>query len=192
MKRKSSIIGFVLLLGLLAVFSGCSMWEVIPNPTPTPTPTPTNQDDGGINFTLPDLAGNEVTFRSFRGKPAVVFFFKSYCPHCQDEAPFLESVYRKYQDRVTFLGVAVNEQGISGSLIASTTAYAQQITSEFVNVYGWTFTVLIDDYGRVQRELVGTGVPSFVFIDENGMVQGTVKDTVSQGQLEQLIQSYLF
>ncbi|MCX7667705.1 MAG: TlpA family protein disulfide reductase [Atribacterota bacterium] len=188
MKRKD-ILSLALVFVLVVAFSGCSMWNVVP--TPTPTPTPANQDDGGINFTLPDLAGNMVTFRDFRGKPAVVFFFKSYCPHCQEEAPFLESVYRKYQDRVEFLGIAVNEQGTSGSLIADTTFYAQQVASEFVNVYGWTFTVLVDDYGRIQRDLVGTGVPSFAFIDENGVVRGTIKETVSQGRLEQLIQLYL-
>ncbi|MGC8777905.1 MAG: TlpA family protein disulfide reductase, partial [Candidatus Caldatribacteriaceae bacterium] len=76
-------------------------------------------------------------------------------------------------------------------LIASTSSYAQMITSEFVNVYGWTFTVLIDDYGRLQRELVGTGVPSFVFIDENGLIRGTLRETISQSRLEQLIRSYL-
>jgi predicted DsbA family dithiol-disulfide isomerase len=51
--------------------------------------------------------------------------------------------------------------------------------------------VLIDDYGRVQRQLVGTGVPAFVFVDGYGVVRGTVKDTVSQSRLEQLIRFYL-
>ncbi|MEN3185638.1 MAG: redoxin domain-containing protein [Atribacterota bacterium] len=189
--KRNMVLVVIALLGLVVVFSGCNMESITPPPVFTPAPTPTDQDDGGIRFTLPDLNGNEVIFQDFRGKPAVVFFFKSYCPHCQEEAPFLESVYRKYRDRVVFLGIAVNEQGTSGSLIASTFSYAQQIQSGFVSVYGWTFPVLIDDYGRVQRALVGTGVPSFAFIDASGRLQGMVKETISQGRLEQLIQLYL-
>ena len=195
MLQKRRILGLVLLLALVLAFAGCSMWDTIPDHGDNPDNNPGNGigdgDDGGIDFSLPDLSLNEVRFRDFRGTPVVVFFFKSYCPHCHDEAPFLESVYRRYKGQVEFLGIAVNEQGNSGSLIASTASYAQQIVRDFVQPHGWTFPVLIDDYGRVQRQLVGTGVPSFVFVDGYGMVRGTMKETVSQSRLEQLIQFYL-
>jgi thiol-disulfide isomerase/thioredoxin len=196
MLQKRSVLGLVFLLVLVLVFSGCGMWDnTIPDHGDNTDNNPGNGigdgDDGGIDFSLPDLSLNEVRFRDLRGTPVVVFFFKSYCPHCQDEAPFLESVYRRYKGQVEFLGIAVNEQGTSGTLIASTTSYAQQIVRDFVQPYGWTFPVLIDDYGRVQRQLVGTGVPAFVFVDGYGVVRGTVKDTVSQSRLEQLIRFYL-
>lgn len=187
MKKRLGNVVFLLLL--VVVISGCNLWTDSPVPSPSNSPIP--PEDGGIRFTLPDLAGNEVDFWNFRGKPVVVFFFKSYCPHCQDEAWFLQSVYRKYQEKVQFLGIAVNEQGTSGILIASTFAYAQQVYREFVAAHGWTFPVLVDDYGQVQRQLVGTGVPSFVFVDANGVIQGAVKDTLSQSKLEQLISVYL-
>lgn len=173
----------------MVVLSGCNMWGDSPAPSPSNSPLP--PEDTGIRFTLPDLAGNKVDFQNFRGRPLVIFFFKSYCSHCQDEAWFLQSVYQKYQEKVQFLGIVVNEQGTSGNLITSTVSYAQQIYREFVTTYGWTFPVLVDDYGQVQRQLAGTGVPSFVFVNVDGIIQETVKGTLSRNELEQLISVYL-
>jgi len=172
----------------LVIMGGCSFSENNPISSPQPTPP---EEDGGIQFVLFDITGNEVSFQNFRGKPAVLIFFKTYCPHCQDEAPFLETVYQKYRDQVEFLGIAVNEQGTSGALIAERSMYAIQVRNQFVERYGWTFPVLIDDYGRVQRELAGTGVPSLVFVDARGFVKKVIKEVISQSALEQAIVVYL-
>ncbi len=189
--RACGYLGVVLVWGV-SLLTGCSLFGDGPSsPIPTVTVAPPDGGDGGIDFALPDLAGNTVTARDFRGKPLVLVFFKTYCPHCQNEEVFLKKVYQSYRNQVQFLGIAVNEQGTSGRLIAPTSVYAQEVTRSFVNQYGWTFPVLIDDYGRVQRELAGTVVPSIVLVDAEGMIEHVVKDTLSQGALKSLIQLYL-
>jgi len=178
---------FILSLGffcLLFVF-GCS-YDVPPPSTVTPSPseTPGDVDDGGIDFTLPDLSGEMVSFRSFRGTPALLMFFKTYCPHCQAEAQAIESIARKYSGSLIVLGIAVNESGTSGTPIAPFAQYAEMVRREFVVPYGWTFPVLIDDLGRVQRTLVGTGVPAIALVDAGGNLRETIRGETSFSYLD--------
>jgi thiol-disulfide isomerase/thioredoxin len=54
-----------------------------------------------FQFSFPDLSGHTVssTDRRFRGRVLVVDIAGSWCPNCHDEAPFLESLYKKYHAR---------------------------------------------------------------------------------------------
>ncbi len=189
------VLAFSILLGM----AGCSsLFPPEENPdtpgdsTPDNPETPEDPADTGINFTLPDLKGKEVSLLEFRGTPVLVVFLKSYCNKCEDEAPAIQDVYRRHQGELQVLGVAVNERGTSGDLIASPEQYAQIIRANFVNKYNWTFPVLIDDYGKVQREcVVKLGVPAFLFLNEKGEIRHTVTGAVSENNLESLLYRYL-
>lgn len=199
MKKGNYLKWFIIALvfSLLWGVGGCSELSIFP-PTPTPTPTPTQNPtptptpvDTGIKFTLPNLDGEEVSLLEFRGKPVLVFFFKSYCEACQKEALAIQRIYSRHQDELVVLGVAVNEDHGTGALIASPEEYAQMIRTNFVNRYNWTFPVLIDNYGRVQIKYVGRGVPSFLFLNEKGEKKYTLRNPVSESQLESLLDQYL-
>lgn len=187
------VLVFYILLGIM----GCSDFSIFP-PAQTPTPTPTQNPtpaptpvDTGIKFTLPDLDGEKVSLLEFRGKPVLVFFFKSYCGACQQEAPAIQKIYLRHREELQVLGIAVNESGTSGNLIAPQEEYARMIRTSFVNSYGWTFPVLIDDYGKVHREYIGSGVPAFLFLNEKGEIQHVEKNAVSESKLESLLYQYL-
>ena len=51
-----------------------------------------------FRFSLPDLQGTVVTSEDprFLGKPMIVTFSGTWCPNCNDEAPVLAALYRKY------------------------------------------------------------------------------------------------
>src|SRR5438128_9203396 len=55
----------------------------------------------GSTFTLSDALKS--------GKPVVVNFWASWCGPCADEAPSLQDAARRYGDRVTFVGVNVQD-----------------------------------------------------------------------------------
>jgi peroxiredoxin len=52
-----------------------------------------------FRFTFPDLAGKPVSESDerFRGKVVLVNITGSWCPNCNDDAPFLQQLYRKYR-----------------------------------------------------------------------------------------------
>jgi peroxiredoxin len=54
-----------------------------------------------FRFSFPDLHGRTVSNSDprFRGKVVLVNISGSWCPNCHDEAPFLASLYRKYQSK---------------------------------------------------------------------------------------------
>ena len=51
-----------------------------------------------LAFNFPDLNGKRVsnTDPEFRGKAVIVSIGGSWCPNCQDEAPFLETLYQRF------------------------------------------------------------------------------------------------
>jgi thiol-disulfide isomerase/thioredoxin len=57
--------------------------------------------DEPLAFRFPDLTGKLVSSSDpeFAHKALIVSIGGSWCPNCQDEAPFLESLYRKYHSR---------------------------------------------------------------------------------------------
>ncbi len=57
--------------------------------------------DEPLAFRFPDLNGNIVSSSDpeFSHKVVIVGIGGSWCPNCQDEAPFLEQLYRKYHSR---------------------------------------------------------------------------------------------
>jgi thiol-disulfide isomerase/thioredoxin len=57
--------------------------------------------DEPLAFRFPDLTGKLVSSSDpeFAHKVVIVGIGGSWCPNCQDEAPFLEQLYRKYHDR---------------------------------------------------------------------------------------------
>jgi thiol-disulfide isomerase/thioredoxin len=54
-----------------------------------------------LRFEFPDLEGRMVssTDSRFKGKVVMVAVGGSWCPNCHDEAPMLESLYRKYRSQ---------------------------------------------------------------------------------------------
>ena len=60
-------------------------------------------------FTLPDLAGKQVSLADFRGKWVVLDFWGSWCGWCVKGFPALKEAYAKYGDRITIIGIDCNE-----------------------------------------------------------------------------------
>jgi peroxiredoxin len=58
--------------------------------------------------------GRTVTLEDFRGKPAVVSFFESWCPTCRIEQPDLSKVAAAFAGRVGFVGVSYHDTVAAG------------------------------------------------------------------------------
>jgi thiol-disulfide isomerase/thioredoxin len=123
-----------------------------------------------FQFSFPDLNGHLVssTDQRFRGKVLLVDIAGSWCPNCHDEAPFLESLYKKYRARgleVVTLSFEEPEQLANPVRLR---AFARQ--------FGLTYTVLLagttDELHAKLPQAVGLDAyPTTFFLGRDGRVR---------------------
>jgi thiol-disulfide isomerase/thioredoxin len=102
------------------------------------------------------LDGNStVDIGQIKG-PALVNVWGSWCGPCKDEMPIFVDFYSKYKDKVSLIGISVEEADV-------------QNARDFVKLYGMSWPNLNDPDGST-RGTLGMGVPITLFIDAQGRV----------------------
>jgi thiol-disulfide isomerase/thioredoxin len=98
-------------------------------------------------LSLPDLGGKIRTLREFLdGRPLLLEFMSTDCPHCRFMAPVLTRLHDAYRDRVTFLTVAFDRR-------------APRVRA-FAEVHGHTWGYLLGNEETL-RAYDLEGVPTF-------------------------------
>lgn len=123
------------------------------------------------------LMGVEGSLADYRGRPMVVNFFASNCTPCVTEMPDFEQVRSTSDARLAFVGVDTLEQQDSGSRIVQQT--------------GITYDVLYDQKGQIATAIDLVGLPTTLFVDENGTIVKVHTGRLSKGDLEQIIRDDL-
>lgn len=88
--------------------------------------------------------------------PALVNVWGSWCGPCKDEMPIFVDFYSKYKEKVSLIGVSVEESNSENA-------------RDFIKLYGMTWPNLNDADGST-RTTLGMGVPITLFIDARGEV----------------------
>ena len=124
----------------------------------------------GGELQITTLEGKQLSIQDLAGKPVMVFFFSTDCPHCQATARILGPVYNEYRAKgLEMIGVALNPT-------------AKDNLAGFVKQYGVAFPVGLG--GRDQ--FVGfTGVtgrfyyPYLLFLDINASLKKSLDQLLS-------------
>ena len=107
------------------------------------------------------------------GKPVMVNFWASWCVPCREEAPLLEATWKKYRDRVAFVGVDVQD----------TEAEARA----FLRQYGITYPNGAGNSGAISISYGMRGVPETYFIAPDGRVVRKWNGPLGAAGLEQFL-----
>jgi peroxiredoxin len=107
---------------------------------------------------LNDLAGGQVNFSSYDlKKPAILFFWTTWCPYCREEIRKLNLQSPQIaKDGVALLGINVGE--------------ADYKVRRFFNDYALNFKMLLDRYMLLADKYDVIGVPTYILLDKAGKV----------------------
>lgn len=111
-------------------------------------------------FEMPGMDGKTFSLQEAMARgPVLAIFFKVSCPVCQYALPFFQRMYKAYgQKNVSIVGISQNESGD---------------TAKFMNKYGVTFPVLLEDTKAFPASNAYglTNVPSAFWISQDGEIE---------------------
>jgi peroxiredoxin len=111
-------------------------------------------------FSLPDSRMELHDLADYRGKPVILEFMQTSCPHCQLLAGILEGLHEKYGDRLAILSVANPPDN-------------QTKVAQFIAEHKVSYPIVFDcgqaaySYLRVQS----FNLPQVFLIDPQGMIR---------------------
>ena len=113
-------------------------------------------------FTLRNLKGNHDSLEAYRGQVIILNFWATWCAPCRIEMPSFEKLYRRYRSEgMSILAVSIDKD-------------AEPQIKSFINENGFSFPVLLDTNGEVERLYPSMTVPFTFVIDRNGRIVARV------------------
>jgi cytochrome c biogenesis protein CcmG/thiol:disulfide interchange protein DsbE len=142
------------------------------------TDRPSSQESEGVSEGGGDLPSVEVEMADgttvaltdvLDGRPVVLNFFASWCAPCRAEMPDFAAVHRDVGDRVSFVGLAMQDTRDGGAEVVEQTGVA----------YPWG----LDPTGEIFVELGGFAMPTTVYVAADGKIVGTDSGAIDESQL---------
>jgi len=114
--------------------------------------------DKAPDFELTTVDGEQLKLSDFKGKRVMLNFWATWCPPCREEMPAME-LFFKDMDAVV-LAVNLTDMEVN----------KKQVT-DFINTYGLTFPVLLDEKGEVSSLYRISPIPTTYMIDSQGFIR---------------------
>jgi peroxiredoxin len=130
---------------------------------------------------LPVLTGGRVKLSKLRGQPVVVSFWATWCPPCRTEFPELVRLHETHREAgLRVLGVNARDQERNTKNIKA-----------FLDEFGATFPVALDQRGKARRTYRIVGHPTTVFIDSAGTIKQIHMGPISREELDRGVAAIL-
>lgn len=123
------------------------------------------------DFTVRDLAGNDVTLGDQLGKPVFINFFATWCTFCRVEMPYIEALYEELGGEVAFMIIDLREN--------------QDVVEAFFQDHGLTVPVYLDGAGTSGTRYAVRGIPASFFVDADGIIREMAIGALTEERLRQ-------
>ena len=114
------------------------------------------------DFTLPTMAGANITLSELEGTPVVLNFWATNCPHCVAELHYFEAVAQESEGEIKVIAINVGE--------------SDSTVQDFFGDYEPTMIVALDENGEVfvnycEKDNPRGYIPITFFVDSEGIVK---------------------
>lgn len=129
-------------------------------------------------WSLKSNYGITVSQTSLKGQAVYLNFFATWCPPCNEEAPSIEALYKKYS-KSGLVVVGVDEQ--------ETAAKAKLFRTE----HKLTYPTVVDNESVLRDAYAVNGLPVHVFIGRDGVIKKIVTGEMDKPAIEAAIKTIL-
>jgi peroxiredoxin len=134
--------------------------------------------DPAPDFSLPKIRGGSESLTALRGKPVYLNFFASWCAPCNDEAPSVAQLYKKYHPKgLVTIGVDELEN--------------KDKAAGFAHKFGLPYDIVVDSDGKMGQNYGALGLPVHVFIDRHGKVSTYRLGEMNPKEIEDAVKKIL-
>jgi peroxiredoxin len=127
------------------------------------------------DFKLVSTEGKTITLSDFRGQPVILNFWATWCAPCRAEFPEFQKAATDNADRLVIIG------------INNTSADNVDSIPAFLDEFGVTFPIVLDETGDTVKTYRIIGLPTTVFIDSNGVVNEIFTGPLNKAYIESKI-----
>lgn len=121
--------------------------------------------------------GGTLSYASLHGAPVYLDFFATWCPPCNEEAPWIQQLQQRYAARgLRIVGVDMQENAT--------------LAQHFRAKYRLTYPVVVDS-GTLQDLYNINGLPVHVFIKRDGTIYKTVIGEMARSEIEAAVKTIL-
>ncbi len=185
----------------LSLFLAVLLLTVLMLPVLAETPAETAPEaEDPINFfaelKLTDLKGNPFDASVFKGKPAFINIWATWCSPCISEMPHLDELAKEYADKITIIGLHAEGMNVKdGELVPW--QEKNEAAVELVEKLGLTFPIINPDqnlFALMMSPDYGLQVsayPTTWLIDENGSVASIVPGSRDKAEWQKIIDGFL-
>lgn len=124
------------------------------------------------DFELKSLEGEIIRLSDYKGRPVIVNFWATWCPPCRAEFPDFQKVAVENGDNIVIIGVN------------HTSSDSPQLIPDFVDEFGITFPIVLDETGETVKTYQVVGLPTTVFIDRNGIIQEVFTGPINKAYID--------
>ncbi|MBM71403.1 MAG: hypothetical protein CL847_01275 [Crocinitomicaceae bacterium] len=136
--------------------------------------------EDAIDFTYPDMDGNEISLSDYVGSFVYVDVWATWCGPCILEIPHLTELEEDYHGKnITFIGISVDRDSVAWKSFVDENA----MQGIHLNTGGWQ-SQLMDDYSI-------NGIPRFMLFDDYSKVVDLDAPRPSSDEIRPLLDSLL-
>ena len=127
------------------------------------------------DFELASPDGEIYKLSDFKGQPVILNFWATWCGPCRAEFPEFQEAAVDNADSLVIIG------------INNTTADQADQVPGFLEEFGITFPIVLDETGETVKTYRIIGLPTTVFIDSNGIVNEVFTGPLNKAYIESKI-----